>query len=82
MRGAEIAGFGPERISRYHSGKLLRGSSARVVNMVSAGVDMADVVVGWMGGWMDESVKILITTVDATFDAVIFVHTLLYECCD
>jgi hypothetical protein len=46
--------------------------------MVSAGVDMADVMVGWMGGWMDESVKILITTVDA----VIFVHTLLYECCD
>ena len=47
------------RISRYHSGKLLRGSSARVVNMVNAGVDMADVVVGWMDGWMDESVKIL-----------------------
>ena len=39
--------------------------------MVSAGVDMADVVVGWMDGWMDESEKILITTVDA----VIFVHT-------
>ena len=32
------------RISRYHSGNLLRGSSARVVNMVNAGVDMAEVV--------------------------------------
>jgi hypothetical protein len=27
--------------------------------MVNAGVDMADVVMGWMDGWMDESVKIL-----------------------
>jgi len=39
--------------------------------MVNAGVDMADMVVGWMDGWMDESVKILITTIDA----VIFAHT-------
>jgi hypothetical protein len=27
--------------------------------MVNAGVDMADVAVVWMDGWMDESVKIL-----------------------
>ncbi len=47
--------------------------------MVRAGVemDMTDVV-GWADGWMDESVKILITTVNA----VIFVHTELIECCE
>jgi hypothetical protein len=47
--------------------------------MVKTGVemDMADAV-GWMDGWMDESVKILITTIDAG----IFANTELYECCD